>query len=390
MGVSYSHVTLYKTYQKLSKTRSNTFTRDQIQIRSPADIAKHEKHLAAEGEFKQSLNCLFDLKALNQPFTVKEEDLVFYNLQKQQSRIGTISVLDCEAARIAIDKEKKELRKRQRVEEVNQEREDPMVPFASSSSSSGNSQESLGRCTRSGHKQVPDDDDQFVYKPRLQGKLRNFDDVFCGIMERHNMASRPVHQLIVNVLEKLNVPLDCVVHNDQTLLRNRKKSRADVANEEIANFDMEQAIVHWDDKKFQDKNDVWFEHIVVFVFWSSKNQVLGCEVIEENGKPIKATGLKISYAVYKVLQMWSIDREIVGFSFDTTGTNTGYRKGACKYLKGHFEDKPILLLPCRHHCKVCLLILCRDVPACAAAGRAVMFLVVLENIFKIICDLTAS
>ena len=43
-----------------------------------------------------------------------------------------------------------------------------------------------------------------------------------------------------------------------------------------------------------------------------------------------------------------------------------------------------------NQCKVCLLILCRDVPACAAAGRAVVFLVVLENIFKIICDFTAS
>ena len=200
---------MYQTYQKLSRTRSNTLSRNGIQTSSPAYIEKREKHLAAESEFKSSLNCLFDLNASNQSSSVKEKYLAFYNLQKQQSRISTISVLDCKAAKKTINEEKNEPTRKEKIQWFYLHHPRHLENF----------QVSLGRCTLSGSKQVSNDDDQFVTAPRPQGKIRIFDDVFCGIIEQHSMTSRPVYQLIVNVLEKLNVPLDCVVHNDRTLQR---------------------------------------------------------------------------------------------------------------------------------------------------------------------------
>lgn len=64
------------------------------------------------------------------------------------------------------------------------------------------------------------------------------------------------------------------------------------------------------------------------------------------------SGEAIANAVHETLSDWSLLDQIEGMCFDTTASNTGVHKGACKFIEKKLGRE---LFACRHH--VCEIIL---------------------------------
>ena len=65
-------------------------------------------------------------------------------------------------------------------------------------------------------------------------------------------------------------------------------------------------------------------------------------------KTESSTGKVEAEAVKKALDEWEITEKIIACGFDTTSSNTGVHKGACKLLQ-ELLSRQILWLACRHH-----------------------------------------
>lgn len=72
------------------------------------------------------------------------------------------------------------------------------------------------------------------------------------------------------------------------------------------------------------------------------DQMLGAPIIP-NG-----SGLSQATAVDRALDQWECKQEVVAQVSDTTGTNTGYNKGAAHYIEQKLGRK-LIYLACRHH-----------------------------------------
>ena len=65
----------------------------------------------------------------------------------------------------------------------------------------------------------------------------------------------------------------------------------------------------------------------VLVTGGGQQQLLGVPKIQS------ATGEEQAEAVHLLLREWQLEESVVGFSFDTTASNTGHRSGACVMLE---------------------------------------------------------
>jgi hypothetical protein len=68
------------------------------------------------------------------------------------------------------------------------------------------------------------------------------------------------------------------------------------------------------------------------------DKILGIPSIETG------TGEAQANPVFELLDEWKVTDDIVAMSYDTTSSNTGYKKGACVWL-----ERKMLHLSCRHH-----------------------------------------
>ncbi|KAK3910427.1 Carbamoyl-phosphate synthase large chain [Frankliniella fusca] len=103
--------------------------------------------------------------------------------------------------------------------------------------------------------------------------------------------------------------------------------------------------VHFDGKLLPDEPDgKKYDRVPVLVTGYEVEQLLGVPRLDSG------SGLAQAHATYELLKSWDLVDKVVGAVFDTTSTNTGCHKGACKLL----EDKKrlgeeILWCACRHH-----------------------------------------
>ena len=61
-----------------------------------------------------------------------------------------------------------------------------------------------------------------------------------------------------------------------------------------------------------------------------------------------ATGLSQAKAAILLTREWKVFDSIIGYSFDTTASNTGVRAGSATLIQQEMGRR-ILWLPCRHH-----------------------------------------
>lgn len=98
------------------------------------------------------------------------------------------------------------------------------------------------------------------------------------------------------------------------------------------------------------------ERIAIVLTGNKIEQLLGV-VTAEDGK-----GVTAAKSVDRMLSEWDgwnqtngknksirIRDRIIGMSFDTTNSNTGHIKGACKIFEEKFMKRKLLHFACRHH-----------------------------------------
>lgn len=102
-------------------------------------------------------------------------------------------------------------------------------------------------------------------------------------------------------------------------------------------------IVHWDGKCLPEMTgDDKVERLLIIVSSNSVEKLLAVPKLE-NG-----TGRKMADAVIAALTDWGIQEKIQGMCFDTTASNTGNIKGACKFVEEEL-DRELTYFACRHH-----------------------------------------
>lgn len=100
--------------------------------------------------------------------------------------------------------------------------------------------------------------------------------------------------------------------------------------------------MHWDGKMLPHlTKDEKVERLPILISQPSGVQLLSAPECGTSGQ-------QIADIVHETLIEWNAAQNVVGMSFDTTGTNTGSTNGACKLLEDKLGRK-LMKLACRHH-----------------------------------------
>lgn len=163
-------------------------------------------------------------------------------------------------------------------------------------------------------------------------------------LDRSKTSLRNAVHIISATAKSLNVNLNGIVINRESVRIARKKARSEIATQIKESFTPNCPLtIHWDGKLMDDLNSVAkIERLAVFVTGENISKQLGIPKIP-NG-----TGESQSEAVYNLISEWNIKENIKFICFDTTASNTGVHKGACKLLEKKLKKK-LIWLACRHH-----------------------------------------
>ena len=133
--------------------------------------------------------------------------------------------------------------------------------------------------------------------------------------------------------------------------RHREKAVHDTSISIKENFEGKFPLgLHWDGKTMDDieDNNVKIERLAVIVSdLEGKTKFLGGPKVPIGAEPGTA-GKHIAEATIKLLKEWKIQDLVATMIFDTTATNTGVHTGACKRIQELFE-RPLLWCACRKH-----------------------------------------
>ncbi len=100
--------------------------------------------------------------------------------------------------------------------------------------------------------------------------------------------------------------------------------------------------IHWDGKSVENiTNRKLVERLVIKAVCESQEQILGCPV---SGKK----AIAVANTVFKAIQEWELEEQVVSLCFDTTNVNAGRVKGAAIILE-RLLGRSLIYFPCRHH-----------------------------------------
>jgi hypothetical protein len=139
-----------------------------------------------------------------------------------------------------------------------------------------------------------------------------------------------------------------------TVIRSAKKNRRETADGIFKDFlqnKPEFGVFHWDGKLVDNFLDSKDEKLAILLSGAPdycEGKLLSIPSLVDEDGDATSTGVAQAEACWSIIQKYGLEDNIVGFTFDTTSSNTGCNRGAVKLL----EDKlgrPVLHFGCRHH-----------------------------------------
>ena len=103
--------------------------------------------------------------------------------------------------------------------------------------------------------------------------------------------------------------------------------------------------VHWDGKALTLRENQKSNRVCVYVSGAGSDCSRKLLAVPETPS---GTGKAEATLVTDILASWCISKEVIGMVYDTTSSNTGADKGACKFIE-EWCGRPVLWLACRHH-----------------------------------------
>lgn len=166
-------------------------------------------------------------------------------------------------------------------------------------------------------------------------------------LDRTNTSNRAATRLLAASANALGENVLDTTLSVNTLRRRRNQFREEEAQRIKDNFvPPERAVVHWDGKIMETLSDKLGDHLAVMISGNAPGCLQGKLL---SAKPVSdGTGLTEANQVLSGVKEWNCEKNICAMCFDTTSSNTGWKKGAAKNIEEGL-GRPLLWLPCRKH-----------------------------------------
>ena len=164
--------------------------------------------------------------------------------------------------------------------------------------------------------------------------------------DRLGLSSRSKAMFAAAVVKAVGIDINETNISYSTAAKQARKVRFETEKEINNNFVApEHVVVHWDGKVLKLKAGLKAEHICVYISGANAQKVTKLLGVPD---VTSGTGNQQKEVVTEMLIKWTIFEQMTGIVYDTTSSNTGSDKGACKLLEDYLE-RAILWLACSHH-----------------------------------------
>lgn len=311
--------------------------------------------------FVSDFDNLFDVAHQDALSTIRKEDRLFLQAQREPGRRGIIGSLD------RVDLELKN-RKRARDAADNKRKEKALKYEASTSTSAAldlSPKSSSSSASAAGSADTSEDES---YLDAVGGAAKLSEESpragpsglktalpakrpknllspgLVSALDRTNISSRNAAYIMAETVRSMGENLQEYNINPSSIHRQRTRQRSSTASSLKASFTTDSSLtVHWDGKLMDSLDgQKKIERLPILVTGKGMVQLLGAPQ-----KP-HGTGPAQAVAVETCLKDWGLETKVQGLCFDTTASNTGVRGGACKLLEVRL-GRHLLHFACRHH-----------------------------------------
>lgn len=168
-------------------------------------------------------------------------------------------------------------------------------------------------------------------------------------LDRCLMTNEQTMMVLSPVVVAMGQKLDNTELSISTIKRRRKSHRVSIDTQIRNNYDSGGSIitVHYDGKKIKTQNGM-DDRLAINV-----SSFKGCKLLAIPTIP-NGRGKTIANTVFETLSKWDLIDNVRAFCFDTTASNTGWKKGSAPILSKMMPNQ-VLFLACRHHVAELLL-----------------------------------
>ena len=164
----------------------------------------------------------------------------------------------------------------------------------------------------------------------------------CQMADRLNLSLNQATGITAAILKCSGVGLDAVAISKTSCHQYRQENRAIIKSSFVA---PEFCVLHWDGKVMEDPHKKRSDRLAILISGTpgyELGKLLGVLEI------VDSTGSSQATATFSLVQQWDLADNIVGLSFDTTASNSGWQNGACVKIEILLEKK-MFYFACRFH-----------------------------------------
>lgn len=160
--------------------------------------------------------------------------------------------------------------------------------------------------------------------------------------DRLKLSSAQSTAFVAAIVSEGGGDIDKMTLSKRSTRRAGQKVRKEIAEEIKASFIPPQhSVMHWDGKIIPGDH----ERLAILISGIpdyKEGKLLGIPMIDDG------TGLTQANSCISVLHEWKVAPTVVGMSFDTTASNSGWMNGAC-VIAEKILDRKLFYFACRHH-----------------------------------------
>ena len=270
----------------------------------------------------------------------KEEDLKFYEDQ-QGERIAMMSGRD----KVFMHKIKQKMSRQQEKTSFVITDNEPVVCASSSDISDCTESSSEAEFAASTNWQTMQNTD-FITLQAPKNVIGNIE--VSNAIDRLQVTDNTATMLLAAFIKACKGDITQFVISRSSTRRSRISNRCKVSQaiySEIRSDPPDSVALHWDGKVTENRLGEKYEALCIMVTDASRftsGKVLGIQKIAN------ASGQTQAEATFEMLKTWNLDSKVKALVFDTTASNSGWKRGAAKLLED-FLQKKVLYHACRHH-----------------------------------------
>lgn len=197
--------------------------------------------------------------------------------------------------------------------------------------------------------------------------------------DRLNMTANQVVGFMAAVVNNSGGNVDDIVLSKSSAMRQRTSARTSQSRLIRENFDSSTGCqVNFDGKLMKDLNGHQLgkvNRLAVTLHRESGTKLLSIAKTDDS------TGEGEASRINDILKDWGVNNNVLAMGFDTTSSNTGINKGACKILQATL-GKQLLWMACRHHVLELLLTAAYNELFGATSGPEVALFKKLQDVWQ--------